>query len=337
MLGCHLINPIFTAEIRKDRMKSPFAFTGFLVLLVACQSQRPSGQVPLAISDYTGTYVSEGYPLRDQGYDWVGVSIDPLSDSTAHIAVRSRIDQKRATCTFDSDASLTDHGTLVVPFEDTRFFLSLSGDSLKIWGENEKSSNLLYYFCSGGATLEGTYVRLEGPIDETQLSGQGFEKELSLQGITFKVEELYSRFETLLSIKPEGLESDNRPVTHRIYGWVSGAEMEDLNSDGSPELLVYIHSSEGANRTQVIGYSVNDGKSMSQVSVPDIRDNPEASQGYLGYDEYAVIETSLVQRFPLFKLTDAGYEPAGVTRQVQYRLREGEASRQFVIDRMTTY
>ncbi len=319
-------------------MKPVIAFlTGICLLLISCQYREANRPQQSSVADFSGIYVSEGFAQQEEGYDWVGVNIAFLSDTSAHVAVRSRIDQKRATCTFDSDAKLTGSGQLAIDFEDKHILLALTGDSLKIWGEDEKSSNLLHYFCSGGATLEGTYVRIEGPIDETQLSGQGFEKELSLQGVTFNVEELYSGFETLLSIEPEGLESDNRPVTHRIYGWVSGAEVEDLNSDGSPELLVYIHSSEGANRTQVIGYSVNDGKSMSQVSVPDIRDNPEAGQGYLGYDEYAVVETSLVQRFPLFKLTDAGYEPTGVTRQIQYRLREGEASRQFVIDRMTTY
>ncbi|MGW8317239.1 MAG: hypothetical protein ACWGNV_16700 [Bacteroidales bacterium] len=310
---------------------------GLLMLLVACQSQEPSGQVSNAVSDYAGIYVSDGYPLRDQGYDWVGISIDPLSDSTAHVSVRSRIDQKKATCTFDSDASLTDSGRLVIPFEDKQFFLSLSGDSLKISVEDEKSNNLLFYFCSGGASLEGTYSRLHESIEEDQLSGEGFKKDLSLQAITFHVQELHKGFETQLVIEPSGLQVDNQQVTHRIYGWVSGAETEDLNSDGSPELMVYVRSSDGGVRTRVIGYSVNDGKSMSQVAIPDFHDTPEASAGYLGYDEFSIVENSLVQRFPVFEKTDLGYEPTGAIRQIQYRLHEGEATRQFVIENMTTY
>lgn len=338
MLGCHLIKPIFTAEIREDRMNRPFVlFTGFIMLLSACQSQEPSGQMPPVISDFAGTYVSEGYPLRHQGYDWVGISIDPLSDSRAHIAIRSRIDQKRATCTFDSDGSVSDRGILVVPFEETCFFLSLSGDSLTISGEDERSKNLMYYFCSGGASLEGTYARLNEPIEEEQLSGEGFKKDLSLQGIQFHVKELFRGFETEVVIEPSGLEADNRPVSHRIYGWVWDAETEDLNSDGSPELMVYVRSSNGRVHTRVIGYSVNNGKSMSEVSVPDIRENPEASEGYRGYDEYALVETTLVQRFPLFKQTVTGYEPTGITRQIRYRLQEGEAARQFVIENISAY
>lgn len=307
------------------------------MLLVACEPQRPTGQRSIAVSDYAGVYVSDGYPLRDQGYDWVGIFVDPLSDSTVHVAVRSRIDLKKATCTFDSDASITESGRLVIPFEDKRFFLSLSGDSLKIYSDDEKSKNLLYYFCSGGASLEGTYARHNEPIDEDQLSGEGLIKDLSLQGITFHVEERYRGFETHLVIEPDGLKVDNTPVTRRIYGWVAGAETEDLNSDGSPELMVYIRSSDRGVRTHVIGYSVNNGKSMSQVFVPDIQDNPEANEGYLGYDEYTIVETSLVQRFPLFVQTDAGYEPTGATRQIQYGLRDGEAARQFVIENITTY
>jgi len=310
---------------------------GLALILAGCQPQGSASLEANTLTDFTGIYVSDGYERRAEGYDWVGVSINSLSDTTAHVAVRSRIDQKKATCTFDSDARLTDNGTLVITMEDKLFTLSLSGDSLSILGRDGKSENLLYYFCSGGATLQGNYIRLGEPVDTTQLSGEGFQKELSLQGITFRLQEVYHGFETWLIIEPSGLENDNRPVTHRIYGWVSGAETEDLNSDGSPELMVYIRSSGEGIRTRVIGYSVDSGKSMSQVSMPDILEDPEASKGYLGYDEYTIVETTLVQRFPLFHLTDSGYATTGLTRQVQYRLKEGEADRKFIVDRITEY
>ncbi len=309
----------------------------FLLGLSACQQRGDDPQDLPELADFSGIYVSDGYTQRAEGYDWVAVSVEALSDSTAHVAVRSRLDRKRATCTFDSDARWTGAGSLSISIEDKNFLLTLSGDSLNIRGADEKSSNLLYYFCSGGASLEGTYVRLNEPVDEAQLSAEGFTRELSLQGITFRIREANRGFETMVTIEPSGLENDNNPVSHRIYGWVSGAETEDLNSDGSPELMVYVRSTDGAVHTRVIGYSVNNGKSMSQVAVPDIRNNAEASRGYLGYDEFAVVETFLVQRFPVFNHSGAGYEPSGTTRQVQYRLQEGEAARQFVIDRIVEY
>ena len=306
-------------------------------VLGACHQPEEAPGNQTKLESYEGTYVSDGYGLRSEGYDWVAVSIQTLSDTTAHVAVRSRVDLKKATCTFDSDAMWTEQGNLVIPFEEKQIILSLSTDTLKIRGADEKGSNLLYYFCSGGATLEGDYVRLNDPIAEEQLDSDGYYKELSLQGITFTVREMNRGFNSQLLIETSGLENDNTPYTHAIYGWVSGAETEDLNSDGSPELMVYIKSSEGGVRTRVIGYSVNNRKSMSQIHLPDIAENKEAAEGFIGYDEFTVIETWLVQRFPLFAWTGSEYEPTGKTRQVQYKLREGEASRQFIPVNITEY
>ena len=306
-------------------------------VLGSCHKAQEIPVEQLNLESYEGTYVSDGYEQRSVGYDWVAVSIQILDDTTAHVAVRSRVDLKKATCTFDSDALWAEEGKLVIPFEDKQFILTLAADTLQIRGADEKSSNLLYYFCSGGATLEGSYIRLEGPVEEQQLNSDGFRKELSLQGITFTVCEINRGFQSRLVIETSGLEINNEPFSHTIYGWISGAEVEDLNSDGWPELLVYLNSSEGAVRTRVFAYSVNNGKSMSQVHLPDITFNKEAGEGFIGYDEFAVIETWLVQRFPVFKWTGSGYEPTGRTRQIQYQLREGEALRQFVPLKITEY
>jgi hypothetical protein len=329
---------IFAAYFFRLRMKlKAFVILIAAALLSACNPavKTPVDQPDLA--SFEGTFVSDGYGQRSEGYDWVAVSIRTLSDTSAHVAVRSRVDLKRATCTFDSDAFWTGEEKLVIPFEDKKFILSLSADTLKIRGTDEKSFNLLYYFCSGGATLEGNYVRLDGPVEEKQLNSDGFHKELSLQGITFTVSEMNRGFQSRLIIETSGLENSNESFTHTIHGWVSGAEVEDLNSDGWPELVVYVNSSEGAIRTRVLAYSVNNGKSMSQVHLPDIAFIKEANEGFIGYDEFAVVETSLVQRFPVFRRTGTGYEPTGKTRQVQYQLREGEALRQFVPEKITEY
>jgi hypothetical protein len=308
-----------------------------LLALTSCrQPVQTSHELP-GIPDYEGTYVSDGYQLRSEGYDWVAVSVYPLSDTSAHVAVRSRVDLKKATCTFDSDARLIESGELAIPFEDKLFLFSLTGDTLQIAGADEKSRNLLYYFCSGGASLEGRYVRSTDPVEEEQLDSDGFLKKLTLQGISFEVKEINRGFHSMLIIEPSGLETDNSPFTQPIYGWVSGAEVEDLNSDGFPELMVYVKSTQGAVRTEVIAYSVNNGKSMSQVALPDITRNKKATDGFIGYDEFTVVETTLVQRFPLFNRTGSTYEPTGKTRQIQYKLKEGEASRQFILDRITDY
>lgn len=306
-------------------------------LFSACHQAGETFVEQANLTSYEGTFVSDGYGQRSEGYDWVAVSVQILSDTSAHVAVRSRVDLKNATCTFDSDAFWYGDGKLVIPFEDKQFIFSLSADTLKIRGADEKSANMLYYFCSGGASLEGDYVRLNSSVEEEQLNSDGFQKELALQGITFKVTEINRGFNSRLIIETSGLENDNTTFTHSIYGWVSGAEVEDLNSDGWPELLVYVRSSEGAVRTRLFAYSVNNGKSMSHVHLPDITFDTEAGEGFIGYDEFAVVETSLVQRFPIFRRTGSGFEPTGNTRQIQYQLREGEALRQFVRVKVTEY
>ena len=306
-------------------------------LFFACNQPGESSEEQINLATYEGVYVSEGYDQRSEGYDWVTVSIQILSDSSAHVAVRSRADRKKATCTFDSDALWTGKGKLVIPFEDKQFIFSLLADTLKISGADEKSVNMLYYFCSGGASLEGNYVRQSSPLEEDQLNMDGFHQELSMQGITYTVSEINRGFISQLIVETSGLENDNTPFTHSIYGWVSGAEIEDLNSDGWPELLVYVRSSDGAVRTKVFAYSVNNGKSISQVHLPDIAFDKEASEGFIGYDEFAVVETSLVQRFPLFRWTGSDYVPGGKIRQIQYQLREGEALRQFVRVKISEY
>ncbi len=63
----------------------------------------------------------------------------------------------------------------------------------------------------------------------------------------------------------------------------------------------------------------------------------EASIGYMGHDEFAIIETSLARRFPIYKDGDTNNDPTGGTRQIEYKLKDGEASRLFVIDEISAY
>ena len=115
------------------------------------------------------------------------------------------------------------------------------------------------------------------------------------------------------------------------------AEIEDLNSDGSPEVLIYTKSDGSGSYGNVIGFSVNNKKSMSQIYFPPITDNKELSKGYMGHDEFTIIETTLAQRFPIYKESDSNANPTGGTRQVTYKLVDGEASRKFVVKNSTEF
>lgn len=164
-----------------------------------------------------------------------------------------------------------------------------------------------------------------------------FQKTLSLQGITFEIKASGEGSIQQLSIQPEGLEIDNQKVTLEIDGQVTNAEIEDLNSDGSPEVLIYTVSAGSGSYGNVIGYSVNNRKSMSQIYFPDLFENKEASRGYMGHDEFTIIETTLARRFPVYNDGDTNNNPTGGTRQIEYKLKDGEASRKFVIDKISDY
>ena len=122
-----------------------------------------------------------------------------------------------------------------------------------------------------------------------------------------------------------------------LFENIIDAEIEDLNSDGSPEILIYTISAGSGSYGNVIGYSVNNGKSVSQIYFPEITENKEASSGYMGHDEFAIIETSLARRFPVYKDGDTNNNPTGGTRQIEYKLKDGEASRLFVINKISDY
>lgn len=164
-----------------------------------------------------------------------------------------------------------------------------------------------------------------------------FQKTLALQNISFDVKTTGEGSICQLSIQPKGLEIDNQNIALEIDGKVVNAEIEDLNSDGFPEILIYTISAGSGSYGNVIGYSVNNGKSISQIYFPDISDNKEASNGYMGHDEFYIIETRLARKFPVYKNGDTNTNPTGGTREIQYKLKDGEASRLFVIDKISTY
>lgn len=317
-------------------MKKNLLLLTALTLLWGCSNKasKKEESSPTTIQTLVGNYVSDGYDKRSEGYDWVAVSIKALTDSTVHVAVRSRSDIKKPTCRFDTDAIIAGKDTLKAVYEGKGILFTLTDKKLTIAAENEADSNLLYFFCSGGASLTGEYSKIEGALDEKQIDPRSFAQVLSLQGISFDVFAQNNE----LTIQPIGLTVDNSKVTQNIEGYtVTNAEIGDLNVDGYPEVLVYLNSVGSGSYGMVIGYSVNNGKSMSQISFPNITDNPEASKGYMGHDEFAIVELSFCQRFPIYKENDTNANPTGGTRQIQYKLKDGEASRQFVVDKVISY
>lgn len=287
----------------------------------------------LSVDAFIGDYADDAYAQRGEGYDWVGVRIEKIHDRAAYIRVRARGDKKRPTCTFDGVGLPTADNVLEVDVEGKPLIFSLVDDTVTASIRSQDDEYLLYYPCSGGASLAGPYKRLSEPLDDSQLAPEAFSSVLSLQNVTFSISANDVMPVATLVIRPEGLEVDNRLIVQPIEGSVTGAEIEDLNSDGWPEVVVYVTSAGSGSYGTVVGYSVNAGKSVSAISFPEL--TGDAAQGYMGHDEFTVIETSLARRFPIYREGDSNAEPTGGIRQIQYKLVEGEAARAFEIVNVT--
>ncbi|MEN2281045.1 hypothetical protein AAGF08_02835 [Algoriphagus sp. SE2] len=313
---------------------SYFVFTVLIITLLACSSsekdkerENTNSAIENKVTDFSGDYVTEGYYKREEGYDWTVVRIFKNEQGELVSEISSRSDLKRPTCSWKTNLSIENERTLSTSFMDKIIHFELEEDSLFIKGENTEAGEILYFFCSGGGSLENSYVKLNEPLDTTQISNFTFEQKHELQGVSFDIKATEQNPYTTLSIETDGLEVDTDPIFHKIDGGYIESEIEDLNSDGWPEILIFFNSYGLEMKASLIGYSVNNGKSMSRISMPEM--SAEASVGFQGQDDFAIVETTLIQRFPVFKLEDGNWVPSGKTRQIQYKLRNGETSREF--------
>jgi tRNA A37 threonylcarbamoyladenosine synthetase subunit TsaC/SUA5/YrdC len=62
-----------------------------------------------------------------------------------------------------------------------------------------------------------------------------------------------------------------------------------------------------------------------------------ASKGYMGHDEFAVVESVLVQRFPVYHATDTNAKPTWGARQLQYKLVPGQTGWILKVDKEVEY
>jgi len=176
------------------------------------------------------------------------------------------------------------------------------------------------------ATIQSLIIGLcltAAPV--STFAAEPFKKTLELQGLSFVVEATNEGSINQLKISPAGLTEDNTPADSEIEGSVMDAEIGDLDGNGFPEVYVYVTSAGSGSYGSLVAYAVNNGKSMTPIYLPPITDDAKASKGYMGHDEFAVLENVLGRRFPVYKEGDANSEPSGKTRQLQYKLTPGEA------------
>ena len=165
----------------------------------------------------------------------------------------------------------------------------------------------------------------------------GFERKLELQGITFLITCPNDFSRPALTVVPGGLEIDNSEVTREVDGEVVDAEVADLDVDGSPEVYIYVRSAGSGSYGSLIALAANKRKSLSDIYVPPIAEDAKAAKGYQGHDEFRVVETTLVRRFPVYREGDSNAKPTGGMRQIQYKLAAGEAGWYLRPDKVVEY
>jgi hypothetical protein len=195
---------------------------------------------------------------------------------------------------------------------------------------------------TAGYTLEMRVTgapRATGTAAQTAASAASgpFDRTLERQGIRFRVTSANDSSVNTLRIVPAGLEIDNAPIEREIDGTVTGAEVADLNADGSPEIYVYVTSAGSGSYGSLVAYSANRRRSLSEIYLRPVTEDKAAAKGYMGHDQFAVVENALVQRFPIYRDTDTNARPTGGTRQLQYKLVPGEAGWILKLDKRVEY
>jgi Periplasmic lysozyme inhibitor of I-type lysozyme len=164
-----------------------------------------------------------------------------------------------------------------------------------------------------------------------------FIKEFDLHGVHLVVQATNNGAINTLTITPSGLSEVNDVITREIDGTVSNAEVADINADGSPEIYVWLNSAGSGSYATPIGYSANNKKSLSEITFPPIAEDAVNSKGYMGHDEFAVVENVVARRFPLYAENDPNAKPTGKMRQMQYKLIQGEASWIMTLDKVVEF
>jgi hypothetical protein len=162
------------------------------------------------------------------------------------------------------------------------------------------------------------------------------ETSLYLEGVSFHIEATDEGSIDRLTITPEGLKEDSRPVTMDIEGSVSGMEVADLNRDGSPELYIFVTSAGSGSYGRLVAFSVNRMRSMSGIHLPKLDPNSAEARGYMGHDRFGIEKDYLVRTFPIYRKEDPNCCPGGGIRKLYYRLLPGEATWQLRLVRSET-
>jgi hypothetical protein len=166
---------------------------------------------------------------------------------------------------------------------------------------------------------------LAAPFDQTLEAG-GFSVHITSPNIPGK---------NTITLLPTGLKSMNSPLAIEVEELIVRAFLEDADGDNSPELFLISTNPGSGSYGKALAFSTNGKKALTPIVIDEPA--PKHLEGYMGHDEFTVMENTLIRRFPIYKKGDTNASPSGGWRQIQYKLKPGEAAWHFRIHRIETF
>ncbi len=147
-----------------------------------------------------------------------------------------------------------------------------------------------------------------------------------------------SELKNIVSITPIGFQNSARDVSFEIKGRILKAEVDDLNNDFFPDLVLYVYEPGDKGRGNVVGVSSVNNENFAPISFPDIVNDPKLRSGYIGFDTFLLMEGSLMRRFPVYTTDSTSSKPSGMMRQIQYKvIKDAKEGLKFKVQRSYEY
>ena len=114
-------------------------------------------------------------------------------------------------------------------------------------------------------------------------AGAAFNKTLELQGINFQVQATGAGSQQQLTITTTGTRPPIKPIQQTVNGRVVGAKVADLNSNGMPEIYVFVQGAGSGSYGELVAYAVINSSDLSPIYLQELTGS--AAQGYRGHDQ----------------------------------------------------
>lgn len=151
-----------------------------------------------------------------------------------------------------------------------------------------------------------------------------------IQGVTFQVESVNDSSINKLTIRAATAAGVFSTIEAEADGTITGADVGDLDANGYPEIYVFVTSAGSGSYGSLVAYASNRNKSLSPITMA----SPPQDSRYQGHDRFAVGEGALIRNHPLYGPGDPNSKPGiPARRQIQYKLKAGEAGWLLVIDK----